>query len=122
MNCRNYRYHRQAKVALRACAKMACGRMLVLACGHTDKAPPVDRQHPPHHVIVVELGKPVVFRPDGPVGKHAVKRVKGQRVRDRGESKRRAVMVRIGDNVLYSKEALTSAKCEVARVHAESSR
>jgi len=29
--------------------------------GHADIAPPVERQHPPHHVIVVELGKPVVF-------------------------------------------------------------
>ena len=29
--------------------------------GHADKVPPVDRQHPPHYVIAVELGKPVVF-------------------------------------------------------------
>jgi hypothetical protein len=29
--------------------------------GHTDIVPPVERQHPPHSVIVVELGKPVVF-------------------------------------------------------------
>jgi hypothetical protein len=34
---------------------------LILPSGHTDTAPPVGRQHPPHHVIVVELGKPVVF-------------------------------------------------------------
>ena len=25
------------------------------------QVPPVDRQHPPHRVVVVELGKPVVF-------------------------------------------------------------
>jgi hypothetical protein len=30
-------------------------------CEHTDAEPPVERQHPPHHVIVVELGKPNVF-------------------------------------------------------------
>ncbi len=28
---------------------------------HIDVTPPVDRQHPNHYVIVVELGKPVVF-------------------------------------------------------------
>jgi hypothetical protein len=46
--------------------------------------------------------------------------VKGQRVWDRGASQRRTVMVRIGDNVLYPKGALTSAWCEMARAYAES--
>lgn len=34
---------------------------LIPLSGHTDTVPPVERQHPPHRVIVVELGKPVVF-------------------------------------------------------------
>jgi len=57
------------------------------------QAPPVERQHPPHCVIVMELGKPVDFRPDSPGGKHAAKRANRQRVEDRGESECRAVMV-----------------------------
>ncbi len=41
---------------------MARGRMSHVPCsGHTDRAPLVERQHPPHPGIVVELGKPVVF-------------------------------------------------------------
>jgi hypothetical protein len=89
---------------------------------HTDRAPPVDRQHPPHCVIAVELGKPVDFRPDAPVGKHAAKRVNSQQVKDRGESKCRTVTVRTGDNVLHPKGAQTSAWCGMARAYAESSR
>ncbi len=85
-----------------------------MSLGHADTAPPGERQHPPHRVIVVELGKPVDFRPDSPVGKDAAKRVNRQRVEDRGESERRAVIVRIGDNVLYPKGAPTSAWCGMA--------
>ena len=75
----------------------------LLSLGHADTVPPVERQHPPHRVIVVELGKPVDFRPESPVGKHVAKPVNRQRVEDRGESECRAVIVRIGDNVLYPK-------------------
>ncbi len=32
------------------------------------QVPPVERQHPPHHVSVVELGKPVVL-PSGWAGR-----------------------------------------------------
>jgi hypothetical protein len=39
---------------------MACGPdVWPKSSRHTDIAPPVERQHPPHHVIAVELGKPV---------------------------------------------------------------
>jgi hypothetical protein len=67
------------------------------------QGPSVERQHPPHSVIVVELGKPVDLRREGTVGKHAAKRVNRQRVWDRGESECRTVMARIGDNVLRPK-------------------
>lgn len=53
-------------------------------------------------------------------GKPVVRRVNNQRVKDRGESKRRVVIIRIRDNVLYPKGAQTSAWYEVARTYAES--
>ena len=42
-------------------------------------------------------------------GKRAARALNDQRVKDRGESKCRAVTVRIGDNVLHPKGVLTSA-------------
>ena len=96
---------------------------LIPSSGHTDAVPPVDRQHPPHRVIVVELGKPVVLPCGmGLRGLRAAKRAKGQRAGDRGKSERRAVTVRIGDNVLHPKGAPTSAWCGRARAYAESFR
>ena len=62
VNCCNYRKNWQAKVA--ECAWAKNGKrsdVRFCPCGHTDAEPPVERQHPPHHVIVVELGKPNVF-------------------------------------------------------------
>ena len=47
-------------------------------------------------------------------GKRVARHANGQRAADRGESKGRAVTARIGDNVLHSKEALTSAWCGMA--------
>lgn len=70
----------------------------------------------------MELGKPVVFRPDGPVGKRAAKRVKGQRVRDRGESK---CLGRNGSDKrqrALPERGLTSAWRGMARAYGESSR
>jgi hypothetical protein len=64
---------------------------------------------------------PMISWADRP-GKRVARRVNGQRVKDRGESKCRAVIARIGDNVLHSKGALTSAWCGMARVYAESPR
>jgi hypothetical protein len=90
---------------------------------HTDSTPPVDRQHPHHCVIAVELGKPIVF-PSGWVGRVGALQsvLNRQRARDHGASERRVVITRIGDNVLYPKGALTSVWCGMARAYAESPR
>ena len=55
-------------------------------------------------------------------GKRVARRVNGQRARDRGESKCRVVIARIGDNVFHPKGALTSVWCGMARANAESPR
>ena len=69
VNCYNYRYFEQAKIALCAWAKKACGRDVLLLTRDTlTRVPPVERQHPPHRVSVVELGKPVVL-PSGWAGR-----------------------------------------------------
>lgn len=51
---------------------------------------------------------PLISWVDRP-GKRAARSPNGQRVEDRGESKGRAVIARIGDNVLHPKGAQTSA-------------
>jgi hypothetical protein len=56
----------------------------------------------------------------GRLGKQAARRANRQRATDRGESKCRAVMARIGDNVLYPKGALTSVWYGMVRAYAES--
>ena len=61
------------------------------ASRHTDVAPPVDRQHPPYHVIVVELGKPVVL-PSGWAGRvcelQSVRWDSGQRIAEKANAGR----------------------------------
>jgi hypothetical protein len=123
VNCRNYRKIEQAKIAVCAWAKRHAVGCPVLKSGHTDSTPPVDRQHPHHCVIAVELGKPVVF-PSGWVGRVGALQsvLNRQRARDHGASERRVVITRIGDNVLYPKGALTSVWCGMARAYAESPR
>src|SRR6267154_4799213 len=56
----------------------------------------------------------------GRSGKHVARRVNRQRAKDRGASKCRVLIIRIGDNVLYPKGALTSVWCGMARAYAES--
>jgi hypothetical protein len=55
-------------------------------------------------------------------GNRVARHVNSQRAADRGESKCRIVITRIGDNVFYPKGALTSAWCGMARANAESPR
>jgi hypothetical protein len=55
-------------------------------------------------------------------GKRVARHVNSQRAADRGESKCRVVIIRIGDNVFHPKGALTSAWCGMARANAESPR
>jgi hypothetical protein len=64
---------------------------------------------------------PLVSQKDS-AGRPVARRVNDQRVKDRGESKRRVVIARIGDDVLYPKGAQTSAWYEMARTYAESPR
>jgi hypothetical protein len=56
---------------------------------------------------------PLVSQKDR-LGKPVARRVNNQRVKDRGKSKGRVVIARIGDDVLYPKGAQTSARYEVA--------
>jgi hypothetical protein len=55
-------------------------------------------------------------------GNRVARHVNSQRAADRGESKCRVVITRIGDNVFHPKGALTSAWCGMARANAESPR
>lgn len=56
---------------------------------------------------------PLVSWMDRP-GNRVARRVKNQRAQDRGKSEGRAVIARIGDNVLHPKGALTSVWCGLA--------
>lgn len=62
---------------------------------------------------------PLVSQKDS-LGELIARRVNDQRAEDRGKSKGRVVITRIGDNVLYPKGAQTSAWYGVARTYAES--
>ena len=95
---------------------------LTLPLGHTDTTPPVDRQHPPHRVIVVELGKPVVFPVDGPLGSASCKAREG--TAGKGSRRKRMPGCNGPDRRQRAppERALTSAWCGRARTYAESSR
>jgi hypothetical protein len=62
---------------------------------------------------------PLVSQKDS-LGELVARRANNQRVEDRGKSKCRVVIARIGDNVLYPKGTQTSAWYGVARIYAES--
>ena len=63
----------------------------VMVSEHTDSTPPVERRHPPHRVIVVELGKPV-FLPSGWAGRvcelQSVQWDSGQRIAEKANAGR----------------------------------